>query len=78
MNVFVFICIGVEYLRTFCSVLFGFSKCNKVNDIAHPLRIAGISVTSTPDTSFLHFCSINIIKPMRASDLPVFLYGAET
>ncbi len=31
---FVFICIGVEYLGTFCSVLFGFRKCNKKNDIA--------------------------------------------
>ncbi len=39
MNVFVFICIGVECLWTFCSVLFGFRKCNKVND---PLRIPGI------------------------------------
>ncbi len=55
MNVFVFICIGVEYLETFCSVLFGFSKCNKVNDITHPLRIPGISVISTSDTSFYYF-----------------------
>ncbi len=47
MKVFVFICIGVEYLGTFCSVLFGFRKCNKINYIAHPLRIPGISVTST-------------------------------
>ncbi len=33
MNVFVFVCIGVEYFWTFCSVLVGFRKCNKVNDI---------------------------------------------
>ncbi len=33
---------------------------------------------STTDTSFIHFWSINTIKPMKASDLPVFLYGAET
>ncbi len=66
LKVFVFICIGLEYLGTFCSVLFGFRKCNKINYIAHPLRIAGISVTSTPDTPFFHFWSI---KPMRASYL---------
>ncbi len=42
--------IGVEYLGTFCSVLFGFRKFNKINDIAHLLRIPGISVTSTPGT----------------------------
>ncbi len=78
MNVFVFICIGVECLRTFCSVLFGFRKCNKINDIAHPLRIHGISVTSTPGTPLFHLWNINSIKPMRASDLPMFLYGAET
>ncbi len=42
--------IGVEYLGTFCSVLFEFIKCNKINDIAHPLRIPVISVTSTPGT----------------------------
>uniref|UniRef100_A0A8C2FXW1 von Willebrand factor A domain containing 5A n=1 Tax=Cyprinus carpio TaxID=7962 RepID=A0A8C2FXW1_CYPCA len=28
--------------------------------------------------SFFHFCSINTIEPMQASDLSVFLYGAET
>ncbi len=78
MNVFVFICIGVEYLGTFCSVLFGFRKCNKINYIAHPLRIPWISVTSTTGTSFFHFWSINPIKAMRALDLPMFLYGAET
>ncbi len=68
---------SVEYLGTFRSVLFGFKKCNKINYIAHPLRIPGISVTSTPGTSFFHFWRINPIKPMRASDLPMFLYGAE-
>ncbi len=68
MNAFIFICIEVEYLGAFCSVLFGFWKCNKINNIAHPLRIPGISVTSTPGTSFFHFLSINPIKPMRASD----------
>ncbi len=62
MNVFVFICIGVEYLGTFCTVLFGFRKCNKINYIAHPLRIPGINVISTPDTSFYYFCSINTIN----------------
>ncbi len=55
--------------RTFCSVLFGFRKCNKINYIAHSLRIPGISVTSTPGTSFFHFWSI---KPIRASDLLMF------
>ncbi len=34
MNVFVFICIRVEYLGIFCSVLFGFKKFNKINYIA--------------------------------------------
>ncbi len=52
IKVFVFICIGVQYLGIFCSVLFGFRKYNKINYIAHPLRIPGISVTSTPDTLF--------------------------
>ncbi len=33
MNVLVFICIGVEYLGTFCSILFGFRKCNTINYI---------------------------------------------
>ncbi len=55
-------CIGVEYLGTFCSVLFGFRTFNKVNYIACPLRIPGISVTSTPGTSFFHFWSINSIN----------------
>ncbi len=55
INIFVFICTGVEYLGTFCSVLFGFRKCNKINYIAHPLRIPGISVTSTTGTSFYYF-----------------------
>ncbi len=68
----------VEYLWTFCSVFWGFSKCNKKYYIAHPLRIPGISVTSTPDTSFFHFWSINTIKLMQALHLPMFLYGAET
>ncbi len=45
MNVFVFLCFGVEYFGTFCSVLFGFRKCNVINDIADPLRIPEISVT---------------------------------
>ncbi len=61
INVFVFNCIRVECLRTLCSILFGFRKCNKINSIAHPLRIPGISVTSTPGTLFFHFCSINTI-----------------
>ncbi len=77
MNVFVFICIGVEYLGPFSSVLFGFRKYNVINDIAHPLGIPGLSVTSTPDTSD-YFWNINHIKPMRASDPPMFLYDAET
>ncbi len=64
-------------LLIFCSVLFGFRKCNKINSIAHPLRIPGICDTSTTGTSFFHFWSINTIKPMRASDLLMFLYGAE-
>ncbi len=50
MNVLVFICIGVEYLGTFYSILFGFRKCNKINYIAHRPRIPGISVTSTSGT----------------------------
>ncbi len=78
MNVFVFVCIGVEYLWTFCSVLYGFGKSIKIHYLAHPLRIPGISVTRAPGTSFCHSCGINPIKPMKASDLPVFLYGAET
>ncbi len=44
INVFVFICIGVEYLGTFCSVLFEFRKY-EINYIAHSLRIPGVSVT---------------------------------
>ncbi len=78
MNAFVFICIGVEYLAIFCSVLFGFSKCNKINNIAYPHRIPGISVTSTPGTPLFYFLNIKPIKPMRASDPPMLLYGAET
>ncbi len=31
---FVFIWIGVEYLGTFCSVLFRFRECNEINYIA--------------------------------------------
>ncbi len=64
--VFVFICIGVEYLGTFCSVLFGFRKFNKIYYIAYPLRIPGISVSITTGTQFFHFWSINPIKPMQA------------
>ncbi len=70
--------IGVECIGICCSVLVGFRKCNKINDIAHPLKIPGISVTSTPGFFYFRFCSINPIKTTRASDLSVFLYGAET
>ncbi len=35
------------------------------------------SVTSTPGTSFFHFWSLNPIKWMWASDLLMFVYGAE-
>ncbi len=63
-NIFVFIGIRVECLRTFYSVLFGFRKYNKINYIAYPLRIPGISVISTTGISFFffHFWSINPIK----------------
>ncbi len=44
-------------------------KCNKINYIAYPLRIPGISDKSTSGTSFL-----NTIKPMQALDLPIFLW----
>ncbi len=77
MNVFVFICFGVEYLNIFFSVLFGFRKCNKINYIADPIRIPGISVTSTPGTSFFTFLKHKPHKPMQASDPPMFLYGTE-
>lgn len=63
MDIFALFCLGLE---------------NVINSVAHPLRIPGISVTSATGTLFSNFCSINTIKPMRASDLPMFLYGAET
>ncbi len=65
-------------LNAFCSVLFGFRKCYKINYIACPHKIPGISVPSIPGISLSHFCSINSIKLMKASDLLRFLYGAET
>ncbi len=63
---------NVEYLGTFCSVLFGFRKCNKINSIA---ILSGYleSVLQVPrHIVFFHFWSINPIKPMWASDLPMF------
>ncbi len=72
----VFICIGVECLGTFCSVLFGFRKCNK---IILPILSGYLeSVLQVPQAQrFCIFCSINTIKPMQASHLPMFLYGTE-
>ncbi len=62
-NIFVFIGIRVECLQTFYSVLFGFRKYNKINYIAYPLRIPGISVISTTGISFFFFfLSIDPIK----------------
>ncbi len=46
--------LGLNTLGHF-AVLFGFRKCNKINDIAHPLRIPGISVSSPPGTRFSIF-----------------------
>lgn len=43
-----------------------------------PLQMPGINLTSTWSTQFYHCYNTSTIKPMRALDLPFFLYGTET
>ncbi len=77
---FCLICIGVNTKGTFCSVLFGFRKCNKMYIYCLSSQDTWISsVTRVPQaiTAF-PFWNIKPINPMRAfetSNVPLWCYN---